>query len=160
MLERAYDDISIEDICDRADIGRSTFYAHFKDKDDVFIRHTVVFARALGQELRWDIDRGYGFPVRHFLEHARQMRGLFDSLARARKSTFIITVIQNNFAEVFEERIGELRAGAKGSIPAAILSQHLASTLMTLLSWWMNHHEPFDTQEMEKQWEHLVAGLR
>jgi len=71
-----------------------------------------------------------------------------------------MTVIQNNFAEVFEERVGELRAGAAGSIPAAILAQHLASTLMTLLRWWMTHHEPLDSLEMEKQWTHLVAGLR
>ncbi|MBV8210035.1 MAG: TetR/AcrR family transcriptional regulator [Burkholderiaceae bacterium] len=160
MLGRAYDEVSIQDICDRADIGRSTFYAHFRDKDDIFIRHTVAFARALGRELCWDTDRCYSFPVRQLLEHVREMRGLFDSLSKACRSEFIMTVIQNNFAEVFEERVGELRAGAAGSIPAAILAQHLASTLMTLLRWWMTHHEPLDSLEMEKQWTHLVAGLR
>ena len=36
-LERGYDHVTIQDILDRADVGRSTFYAHYHDKDDLLV---------------------------------------------------------------------------------------------------------------------------
>jgi AcrR family transcriptional regulator len=160
MRERTYEEITVQEICERATVGRSTFYAHFQDKNDILMRHAIEFARSFGHELSWDGARGYRFPVCAFFEHVRDMRHVFDSLAKARQRDFIIKVCQNNFAEVFERRIRELRGGARASVPADILAQHLAGTLMTLLTWWSDHHRPLDAEEMEEQWGRLVGGLR
>jgi AcrR family transcriptional regulator len=162
MLEKGFDDISVQEICERAGVGRSTFYAHFQDKDDLFIRHTVVFGRALGGQLAWDEALGsYRFPARGLFEHVRQMRPLFDSLARARKTEFIMKVWHNNIAEAFEERVLAMRGGGStaAAIPAEILAQQLAATLMTLMVWWMDHHYPLAEDAMEKQFQRLIAGL-
>ena len=65
MHVKRYDDITVQNICERADVGRSTFYAHFQDKDELFVRHTVVFGRALGNQLSFDDTLGcYRFPAR------------------------------------------------------------------------------------------------
>jgi AcrR family transcriptional regulator len=162
MHEKGFDDISVQEICARAQVGRSTFYAHFEDKVELFIRHTVVFSRANGEQLTWDEAlKTYRFPVRSLLEHVRQMQPLFDSLTRARKSEFIMKLWHNNLAEVFERRILAVRGGgsAAAAIPVAILAQQLAGTLMTLLMWWMDHHYPLTEQEMEKLYQRLIAGL-
>ena len=162
MHEKGFDDISVQEICERAHVGRSTVYAHFQDKDELFIRHTVVFGRALGGQLAWDEALGsYRFPVRGLFEHVRQMKPLFDSLARARKTEFIMKVWHNNIAEVFEKRILAMRAcrSTVAPIPAEILAQQLAGTLMTLLMWWIDHHYPLAADEMEKQFQRLIAGL-
>jgi len=158
--ERGFDDISVQEICERAQVGRSTFYAHFQDKDELFIRHTVVFGRALGGQLAWD-EGSYRFPVRGLFEHVRKMKPLFDSLTRARKTEFIMKVWHNNIAEVFEQRVLAVRGGGSTAapIPAVILAQQLAGTLMTLMVWWIDHHYPLAEHEMEKQFQHLIAGL-
>jgi AcrR family transcriptional regulator len=162
MFEKNFDEISVREICERAHVGRSTFYAHFQDREDVFIRHTVVFGRALGEQLAWDEAVGtYRFPVGRLFAHVRQMKPLFDSLARARKAEFIIKVWQNNVAEVFEQRVLSIRgAGSTAlAVPATLVAQHLAGTLMTLMVWWMDHHFPLVEHEMERQFQKLIAGI-
>src|SRR5512139_3251865 len=37
ILERGWDDISVQDVCDRANVGRSTFYSHFADKEELLL---------------------------------------------------------------------------------------------------------------------------
>jgi AcrR family transcriptional regulator len=162
MHEKGFDAVSVQEICERAQVGRSTFYAHFQDKDELLIRHIVVFARSLGGHLAWDEPLGsYRFPVRGLFEHMRQMKPVFDSLSRARKTEFIMKVWHNNIAEVFEQRVVAVRGGGSRAarIPAMILAQQLAGTLMTLLVWWMDHHYPLPENEMEKQFQRLIAGL-
>lgn len=46
MLERDYARISVRDILDRADVGRSTFYTHFRDKDDLLLVSSIEYVRA------------------------------------------------------------------------------------------------------------------
>ena len=160
MDGRDYNEISVQHICDRAQVGRSTFYAHFQDKDEMFIRHTVVFGRRAGERLVWDGARGsYRFPVAMLLDHIRLMRPMIESLKKANKAEFVMKVWQNNLAEVFEQRITQIRADKVASVPAAILAQQLAGTFMTLQVWWMDHHYPHSCAEMEEQWGRLIAGL-
>lgn len=163
MHVKGFDEITVQNICDRAGVGRSTFYAHFQDKDELFIRHTVVFGRALGERLDWDETLGsYRFPARWFFEHVRQMKPLFDSLFRARKTEFIMKVWQNNIAQVFEQRVLAMRRDKEipDGISAVILAQQLAGTLMTLIVWWMDHHYSITEHEMDQQFHRLIAGLR
>jgi AcrR family transcriptional regulator len=163
MHVKGFDDITVQNICERAKVGRSTFYAHFQDKDELFIRHTVVFGRALGGQLTWDDALGsYRFPARWLFEHVRQMKPIFDSLSHAHKTEFIMKVWQNNIAEVFEQRVLAMRSGTAfgASISAVILAQQLAGTLMTLIVWWMDHHYPVAEREMDSQFHRLIAGLR
>jgi AcrR family transcriptional regulator len=162
MHEKGFDEISVQQICERAQVGRSTFYAHFQDKDELLIRHIVVFGRVLGGQLAWDQPLGsYRFPLRGLLEHVRKMQPVFHSLARARKLEFIMKVWHNNIAEVFEQRVQAARGSAStpARIPTMILAQQLAGTLMTLMVWWMDHHYPLAEHEMERQFHRLIAGL-
>jgi AcrR family transcriptional regulator len=159
MDGRDYDDISVQHICDRAQVGRSTFYAHFQDKDEMYIRHVVVFARMMGEKLGFE-QGAYRFPVAQLFEHIRQMRPMMESLKKAHKADFVMKIWQNNLAELFEQRVLETRAGAPAEVPAAIMAQQLAGTFITLMTWWLDHHCPHSPAEMEQQWGELVKNLR
>jgi AcrR family transcriptional regulator len=166
LHEKAYDDISVQDIAERAQVGRSTFYAHFQDKDEMFVRHNVVFGQLMGERLVWDESlQAFRFPIRFMFEHVRQMRPLYDALAKSRRLDLLLKVWQVNMTEVFERRITESRRDADAAamtapMPAAILAHHVAGTIMTLLVWWLDHHYPLDSQRMEDHFHHLTNGLR
>jgi AcrR family transcriptional regulator len=161
MDGRPFDDISVQEICERAGVGRSTFYAHFQDKDEMYIRHTVEFGRKMGEKLGWDGSRNtYRFPIAMMFDHVRHMQPMIETLMKSRKAEFVMKVWQNNLAEVFEQRVKQDRGDTQMAVPAEILAQQLAGTVFTLMTWWMDHHQPHSAQEMEQHWERLVSGLR
>lgn len=161
MRHQSYDDISVQDICAHAGIGRSTFYAHFADKDEMFVRHIALFGDMMGSRLRWDTATNrYQFNVKFLLDHVDEMRAVYDSLARSRKIELITKVWQNKFAEGFERCIIGSRNGASQPMPAALLAQHLAGTIINLLKWWLDHHQPMTAAELDEQFHRMIAGLR
>lgn len=161
MREHSYDDISVQHICERAGIGRSTFYAHFADKDEMFVRHVVVFAQWMGRRLNWDpAANTYRFDLRALLEHVRDMGPIYDSLARSRKLELINKVWQNNFAAGFELCIAAARNDESQPMPAALLAQHIAGTIINLLTWWLDHHQPMPAADLDAQFHRMIAGLR
>jgi AcrR family transcriptional regulator len=161
MHEKAYDEISVQEIAERADVGRSTFYAHFQDKDEMLVRHNVVFGQAMGERLTWDeTAQSYRFPIHFLFSHVQHMRPVYDSLAKSRKLDLLLKVWQLNMTEVFEKRIATARNGAAEALPATLLAHHLANTVVTLLVWWIDHHCPIDPDPMEGHFHRLIAGLR
>jgi len=160
LRTEAYEDISVQKIAARAEVGRSTFYAHFRDKEDLFIQHTVAFNRAFGAHLAWnEASRSWRFPVRGLFEHVREFRFLYDALARSRKLDRMLRIGEIVLAESFEQRI-RTRPRKASDVPAPILAHHLAATLRGLMTWWMSHHCPKRAQEMDDCFHRLIGGVR
>lgn len=161
MQTRNYDDISVQDICTHAGIGRSTFYSHFADKDEMFVRHIVVFAEWMGQRLGWSAATdSYRFDLRFLLEHVREMRPVYESLVRSRKVELITTVWQNNFAAGFERCIVQARDGIPHAVDARVLAQHIAGTVINFMQWWLDHHYPMEPALVDEQFHRLIAHLK
>ena len=65
MLEKRYDDITVQDILDRADVGRSTFYAHFTDKENLLLRQLERVLHDLGEySAHQEMQHGVGTRCR------------------------------------------------------------------------------------------------
>ena len=45
IQEKPFDSVTVQDVLDRAGVGRSTFYVHYKDKDDLFFSDAGSFLR-------------------------------------------------------------------------------------------------------------------
>ena len=54
VTEKRFDDITVQNLIDRADIGRSTFYSHFRDKEDLFQKNWEAFIDFCAQQIIWD----------------------------------------------------------------------------------------------------------
>jgi len=164
--EKAYDDITVQDIAQRAQVSRTTFYVHFQDRDSITLRLCVLFGEYLGRQLRWDGAAGqYRFPLQPLLEHMLDIRALYDALHRAGRTDQLLKVFRINMAKGFERRIDVTRRRAAVStgptpVPTPLLAQHLASTIVQLLAWWMENHCPQQPRTVDEHFHQLVAGLR
>jgi AcrR family transcriptional regulator len=124
-----YDQISVRDIIERAGIGRSTFYDHFDDKEDV-LRQSVtpvlaVLAAALADT----------FPpaqltavVAHFNDNRGLVRAFFDGPPRR--------LIVGYLAELIEERLTTMN-GIAPILPAAMVAAQLAESQIGLVQSWL-----------------------
>lgn len=162
--EKRYDDITVQDLAQRAQVSRTTFYAHFQDREGIMLRYCVVFGGYLGRQLRWDRETGqYRFPIAALFSHMLDIRSLYEALSRARRTDDLLKIFRINLATGFEKRIESSRRkvnGVTSVVPAPLLAQHIAGTVVQLLAWWMEHHCPSEPQTMHEHFHRLVAGLR
>lgn len=141
--ERDYDRISVREILERANIGRSTFYMHFRDKDDLFasaIQEKLESMRAASPASTPPIERIMGFS-RAVFEHIDANR----AAGGARMGRRGRAILHEHFRRVLAcwirdemARTPQIRACASGGIPMELLGQHIASTFVLVLNWWVD----------------------
>ena len=136
------------------------------------LRYCVVFGEYLGRQLRWDREAGqYRFPLASLFAHMLDIRSLYEALSRASQTDDLLKIFGINLATWFEKRIESARKRAPASggsrvlntvtnVPAPLLAQHIARTVVQLLEWWMKYHCPSEPQTMDEHFHRLVAGLR
>lgn len=138
-----YDRISVSEILQRANIGRSTFYMHFRDKDDLFasaIQEKLESMRAASPASTPPLERIMGFS-RAVFEHIDANR----AAGGARMGRRGRAILHEHFRRVLAcwirdgmARTPQIRARAPGRIPTELLAQHIASTFVLVLDWWVD----------------------
>jgi AcrR family transcriptional regulator len=156
LEERDYDAITVQDVLDRADVGRATFYAHFRDKDDLL---TSGFAEVLG-ELRAGLQRqpsadAVGALFRHVAGHRHLWRGL----ARGRGGGIVRRHLHDALADVLGEHLRAVATsrGTSSRVPPEIVVEHLVSAVLTLQFWWLEHETPYSAEELARMYWQLTG---
>jgi AcrR family transcriptional regulator len=161
MLEKRYDRITVQEIIDRADVGRSTFYAHYRDKDDVLVGE---FERVLDTfHLELDPDGGDGaggqqlLPSLSLFRHVQEQYKLYLALVRGGAVDLHYETgyryLSARVTQQLSARVGDERALA---VPLPILANHVAGTFLSLLRWWLEHQMPYSPERMHEIFQQLV----
>ena len=158
MHEKPFDTITVQDVLDRAKVGRSTFYSHYSDKDDLLMSDAEEFFESVAGLLsaRGDTSDRV-FPVREFFGHIIEAKQFVDALVAAGKFNDSMELARGLFARGIERRLAELPKGQ--GIPAherpAIAFAH-AGALLALLTWWTDRGMKQSPQEMDQLFHRLV----
>ena len=148
VLERGFTALTVEDITDRADVARATFYAHFRDKEDLFARVTADLLAELGERLAPAVaDSAVGFtgkPVLEMLRHAREERELYRIVLRGEGDGKPLRMFTQACARVAAEefRGRSERNDVKPRIDAELLARVWVGEQVSVLQWWVEHEAP------------------
>ncbi|MEP6848128.1 MAG: TetR/AcrR family transcriptional regulator [Acidobacteriota bacterium] len=159
IQEKHYDSITVQDIIDHANIGRSTFYTHFRDKEDVLVGQWKGFLERLVANIDLEKAGEAGFtPMRGLMEHLKEAHALYRGLARSGKNDRLFAVGTSYLAEHLEPKFAELAASGKTlSVPPAICAHYLGIQIFAFLKWWLDQNMPYTPAEMDRMFHELVG---
>ena len=150
VREKDYDDIPVHEILDRANVGRSTFYAHFGGKDELLasgIEHMVA---------RSDRRSITSFSLTVFEHHDQHRRtGRMTQKTRTRLHDRLRAVVAERVREDLQQSMGPDPGGPK--VPMDLLAEFVASTFVVVLDWWLDTRSPLAPAEVNDLFYSLVA---
>lgn len=141
IVERGYDGMTILDITERANLGRTTFYLHYQDKDELL----QASIQALMQELQADVEPYTGemcpYRVRftRVFTHVAERRLLYRALLQETGSVNTGAMMRAYFVLLLQRYLlAEPEMGALEPIYGEVIAAHAAGALFGLISWWIN----------------------
>ncbi len=162
-LERGYQAITVQDILDRANLGRSTFYAHFRNKDELMLSGFESFLHTFEQHARQlpagapRAAEGLNAFSLELFRHVAVARPLLKSLFGRQGGSVIIQRAHSTLAAILRQQLGELAPPSrKGAVPLDVAAHHLTSSLMALMTQWLDQDLPYTAEEMAAMWRRLV----
>lgn len=169
IAEQSYESITVQDIIDRANLGRSTFYLHYQDKEDLMQSSIegVVSKLIHGIENSSNIDKESWNPA-HILStlpifrHAQEQHRFHKAMVGGRGIEVLTTEIQRLLSGHIQEQINLLLSdGRVPAIPPPVLAQYLSGALLTLLFWWLDNNMPCSPERMDEIFQDLtMPGIR
>jgi AcrR family transcriptional regulator len=147
VLERGYAAVTVEDIVARADVGRATFYTHFKDKEALY--DDVV--KAVLDELKirmGPVDReevGFtGRPVERLFQHAaadpEPYRMILRGEGDGRGLRALVTAWADSAYEVFAARVEAQQVRPR--VDLRVLARAWVGEQVSVLQWWLEAADP------------------
>ena len=163
VVEKRYDKILVQDILDRAGIGRTTFYAHYFDKEDVLNNLVEQELALLTRQIDHAAARQRFMPSLELFEHAYHSENQqFRALMRSRAGEFLWEALKAALCRAIEPALCALcTEGRPPPIPLSVVSEYLAGAFLTLLKWWIAADMPYPPEQMESIFQQLaLSGLR
>ena len=152
--EKGYESITVQQITDRANMGRATFYLHYHDKEHLLLTTVQKLQEELAQRLRplcpqellteeWTLSE-------KIFQHVAQYRHLYRVLlsergaavAKNRLMTYMTQQAEHFVVNALLETVNE------PTVPASFLATYLSGTLYTAITWWLDHQQQKAPEEM------------
>jgi len=161
MKEKQYDKITVQEIIDRANVGRSTFYSHFGTKDELLKSSIENMMDMLNQHMSHVIDNTDMhrlIPVAELFKHIKENSRLMKSLIKGKSADLFVDKVQTYLNEIIEIHIcSQLTKGTQPKVPMTIFTNYISSTLIFLLKWWLDNNMQYTPSQMEKFFDELVG---
>jgi AcrR family transcriptional regulator len=163
ILEKAIDKVTVQDVLDRAGVGRSTFYLHYRDKNDLLLSQLEMFLETMSMLLSVRKESSHRVvPVAEMFAHIGSQNKLYRALADAGRLPDFFELAQGYFARGIERRLKESgRLSTLAQFELSARASALAGSLLSLLQWWLARGEKESPRDMDELFHRMVwNGMR
>ena len=152
--ERGYDTVTIQDIVDRANVGRTTFYVHYSSKDELFFScHKAVISKShlgpLHPRSREEMLSPEAPPV-VISAYCRLLgaRALLHPIFHGRDGPLILRRIRDRSAQEIETSLRAAFGEIDSAVPIEVLANYLAGAQIALVQWWLEKRQPHTPEKL------------
>jgi len=145
LSKKSYTRITVQDIIDQANIGRSTFYSHFETKDDLvkemctdIFQH--VFSEHLDSENTHDFSLEEGNPdvmITHILYHLQDNKKDITAILSCESGALFLHFFKQFLNELIVKHILNKPEQRLNDIPEAFLINHISGSFIEMVKWWI-----------------------
>jgi AcrR family transcriptional regulator len=156
--EKPYPSIAVKEILDRANVGKSTFYTHFQDKDDLLESgiHEVLRSIHGRPRSRSTIERIVEFSL-PLLEHIDEHRRAAGPGMQRDGRIIMHEHLEGVLATLVADDLAMTTSStSRAEIPTALVARHVASTFVLVLNWWVESEVPWTAAEADARFRRLV----
>ena len=154
LSERAFEEITVKDICERAMVHRTTFYKHYEDKYALLEQgmrqmYDALVARDLHvPPSAFSVDHPPPYFIRLF-EHVAEHQQFYKLMLCGEGIGRFQKLVKDYIAEVAEAKVRELTpANEHLTVPLAMHVQFVAGAVLSLLAWWLENDMPLSPRSM------------
>ena len=158
LKEKRYEEISVQDIIERADVARSTFYVHYVDKDDLLTGRYGIFAENLGEQMHAHAGEGSSsaFSSRTWFYHIQAQGDILKVIAKDSAMELAMKTLRGIIHDSVQNGMQAHSQSKDASVPLPLVVDYLADTLMTLIKWWFKDGMRYTPEQMDEMFQQLV----
>ncbi len=178
ILEKGYEGVTIEEITERADLGRTTFYLHYRDKEELLLEsleemvadlRSQIYTLPLGSfrisSTSENGDDQDANPIAMIFQHAADHADLYRIILRgegtARITQHMREFISNAVSEFTRIRSARLNVSIQSSVPLVFFSNYFAGSLIGTIAWWLENDMPYSPREIARMYQIvLIQGAQ
>jgi len=175
IKEKGYDSIHVEEITQRANLGRATFYLHYKDKEDLLVDVFSEMAKERSRTLSeipfsaWMPDWVTTDPIsennavppplivfRHVAENADIYRILLRSEKADRIVERIRKIITQSITEFMQTKVENDPIPILFTVPIDLLAAYYSAAILSFVDWWLEQELSYSPEEMTCMFQRLI----
>jgi len=155
MREKHFAQITVQDIIERANVGRSTFYAHYQDKEDLLGTEFAEVLHALQQSV--NAKDGDALPTVGLFEHMREVQFIMQAFVLGDNADLLFRKVHLALAAAFEKYLAARQP--QPSIPIPIVASYLAGAYLSLVRWWLDNNLSYSPERMDEIFAELALPV-
>lgn len=151
--EKTYDAITIQDIVERANLGRSTFYLHYESKDGLLLDHHNDFsATMMLRPLTFEEMMGTIPPieVERFLRILAEHKPMYRAITQAKDADMIMNGVRQQMLEVLSDNLQTIFADKTANCSMELLVNYIIGAHLSLIDWWLTNRNQHSAEDVAK----------
>lgn len=154
LMERGYERLTVQNLLDRAVVGRATFYAHFQSKDELLAANIEHLRQWLVGAARDNHERlGFTLPL---LQHLRDHKRMYQMLVGRESEVTVARLIQEMLAGLVRQALLEEGLGRRDEQRLELATRYVVSTLWSTIAWWMDDGARLAPREVDTLFRRLT----
>ncbi|MDD7388271.1 MAG: TetR/AcrR family transcriptional regulator [Lachnospiraceae bacterium] len=169
--EKSYNNITVQEIINRADIGRSTFYAHFETKDDLLKELcSELFGHIVNSAMDCTHTHGLYSDGRapesvfcHLLQHLQENDSNILGLLSCESSEIFLRYFKDSLNELVRVQLlnqqDESGRRSRTDLPDEFLINHISGSFVEMVQWWLKGHRKQTPQELDGYFRAVIEPI-